>query len=175
MGYSTRAFTRESLIYGYGSSLTTVSSPQSGRPFQPINSIVRSGKKDENNSGLTLTGMTIQGSPYTNALNPKFSTILHLDIIMERNQSGIVDYVDHAVYYSKTLLYDYRLDLSAFEVTSTFYEGAIKTLLSVTDGTTFINLQAGELMGWFFRTNSNASSDMVVPYSRLYGWSGVIT
>ena len=173
MGYSTQLAARETLVYGYGSSVTTISNPASGRPFQPINTIVHSGAKGSSGDGITLVSDTLQGQSYSNAIDPPFRSVLHLDTVMDINLSGNVNYNDYASYYALTSAHNYRDENRQFEVTSTFYEGGNKDLLTVCDSAVFTYLDGGERLGYFFTSASNSSNDMLVPYSRLYGWSGI--
>jgi len=173
MGYSTQLAARETLVYGYGSSVTTITSPQTGQPFQPINTIVHSGAKDNSGDGITFVSDTLQGRAYSNAIDPPFNSVLHLDMIMDINSSGSVNDNDYATYYAVTTQYDYRQDVSQFEVTSTFYDGSNKTILTVCDSATFTLLEADERMGFVFTAASSISNDFLVPYSRLYGWSSI--
>ena len=138
MGYSTRIAARETLIYSYGSSVTTLSNGS----FQPIDTVVNSGAKNISGDGVTFVSDTLQGQTYTNAISPPFNSVLHLDMLMDINQSGSVNDNDYATYYALTTLYDYRQDVSQFEVTSTFYDGSNKTLLTVCDSATFTLLEA---------------------------------
>jgi len=173
MGYSTQLAARETLVYGYGSSVTTITSPQTGQPFQPINTIVHSGAKDNSGDGITFVSDTLQGRAYSNAIDPRFRSVLHLDMVMDINASGNVNDNDYASYYAITSSHDYRQENRQFEVTSTFYDGSNKTILTVCDSAVFKFLEANERMGYIFTSASGISNDFLVPYSRLYGWSSI--
>lgn len=173
MSYSLALASRPTLTYGYGSSVTTVPSPQTQKPFQPVNTFINTGATDLKNQSLSLVSATLQGYGFSQAVKHIFKTVLHLDIVMDMNTQGSVNSNDYATYYAVTSLRDYRLDVSAFEVTSTFYDGNNKNLLTVTDSTTFTMLDENETLGFMFHSAALISNDMVVPYSRLYGWSGI--
>ena len=173
MGYSTQLAARETLVYGYGSSVTTITSPQTGQPFQPINTIVHSGAKDNSGDGITFVSDTLQGRAYSNAIDPPFRSVLHLDMVMDLNLVGNINYNDYASYYAITSSHDYRQENRQFEVTSTFYDGSNKDLLTVCDSAIFTFLDSGERLGYVFTSAASTSNDMVVPYSRLYGWSNI--
>jgi hypothetical protein len=173
MGYSPSLAARRTLVYGYGSSVTTISSPSSGQPFQAIDQLVHAGAADASGEGITFVSDTLQGRSYSNAINPQFRSILHLDMVMDMNTQGSVNHNDYATYYALTSTVNYVGVARQFEVTSTFYDGSNKSLLTVTDGATCTRLEPGERMGYLFQSASSVSNDMVVPYSRLYGWSSI--
>ena len=173
MGYSTQLAARETLVYGYGSSVTTISNPHLGQPFQPIDTIVKSGAKDSDGDGITFVSATLQSRTYPNAIDPPFKSVLHLDMVMEVNSSGTVNDNDYASYYALTSSHDYRDENRQFEVTSTFYDGSNQPLLTVCDSAVFTYLDSGERLGYLFHSAASTSNDMVVPYSRLYGWSNI--
>ena len=133
--------------------------------------MVKSGAKDTSGDGITFTSATLQGRSYSNAIDPPFRSVLHLDMVMDMNLSGNVNYNDYASYYAVTPTHDYRQENRQFKVTSTFYEGTNKDLLTVCDSAVFTYLDSGERLGYVFHSAASTSNDMVVPYSRLYGWS----
>lgn len=173
MGYFPTLAARETLLYGYGTSVTTVTNPHLGQPFQPIDTIVNDGAKDIAGESVSFASASLQGRNYANAINPRYNSILHLDMVMDMNISGNVGYNDYATYYALTTTNDYRQDISQFEITSTVFDGANKSLFAFTDGACFTMLDANENMGYLFHSAATNSNDMLVPYSRLYGWSGV--
>lgn len=173
MGYQPKNATRPTLIYGYGSTTITVPNPQEPRAFQPIDAFVNEGAADVGGEVVTFSAVSMQGYFYAKAIDPPHKSMLHLDNVMDMNIQGNVNYNDYACCYAVTDNYDYVDDMRQFEITSTFYEGSNKSLLTVTDGATFTLLEPSERLGFVFHSAATNSNDMVVPYSRLYGWSAV--
>jgi len=174
MGYSPSLAARSTLVYGYGSSTTTITSPQTGQPFQPIDTLVKAGAKNSSGGdGITFISDTLQGRAYSNAIDTPFRSVLHLDMVMDMNLVGDINYNDYASYYAVTSSYDYRQENRQFEVTSSFYDGSNKDILTVCDSAVFTFMESGERLGYVFTSAAATSNDMVVPYSRLYGWSNI--
>lgn len=153
------------LFYAYGASTYTVPAPQTPRAVQPYS------KTSGAAAFISATSQTMNGFVYATPIRSRVPVFVVQDLLIDMNISGNLGYNDYASCYASTSQHSYLQDVRSFEATQTFWEGSNKSILHYTSGSSWALIDKQQALGWVFESAANVDNDLVVPYSRAYGFA----
>lgn len=153
------------LFYAYGASTYTVPPSQAPRAIQPY--LKSSGAA----AFVSATSQTMNGFSHATPIRSRVPVFVVQDLLIDMNLVGNLGYNDYACCYASTSQHSYRQDVRSFEATQTFWEGSNKSILHYTSGSSWALIDKQQALGWVFESAANISNDLVIPYSRAYGFA----